>query len=211
MAFNLQRGQHNPPPVAGGSATSIHEGDAISITPTQTTNTMRKSILSILVPGISAICCVADAAETTTPLTLPSADKKASITLQLGEGWKTYASKDGNTTIEIPMSGVYIEVLAVSGATLDEAVKNVADLIKGQVTHFTVTETKQIQVAGGPGKQLTGTGEEADDGDPSHADVYIFTVEGKVYLICAHGEGNGSVKNRPVLASLLASVKKAGS
>lgn len=169
--------------------------------------------MSFLVPVFAAICCTAfavDAVDATVPLTVPSSDKKTSITLQLGEKWKTTSSKDGSTEIDIPMSGVHIEVWALSQTSVEEAEKQVAELIKGYVTKFKVTETKAIAVAGAPGKQLTGTGEEADDGDPSNADVYLFSVEGKVYMICAHGEGDGSIKNRPVIASLLASVKKAG-
>ena len=166
---------------------------------------MKKSFLALVFAGI---CCAASAADTTKPLSVPSADKKAGITLQLSEGWKTYPSKDGSVTIEMPKSGVNVQVFALSQVSIDEAVKQVADLIKGQVTKFKLTETKEISVAGTPGKQLTGPGEEEDDGDPSNADVYLFSVEGKVYMICAHGEGNGAVKNRPVITTLLASVKK---
>lgn len=165
---------------------------------------MRKSLFLVLLAGM---CCFASAAETT-PLSVPSADKKAAITLQLSEGWTTYHNKDGSISIDIPKSGVHVQIWALSQASVDEAAKQVPDLIKGQVTKFAVTETKPIIVAGTAGKQLTGTGEEADDGDPSNADVYLFSVEGKVFLICAHGEGDGSVKNRPTLATLLASVKK---
>ena len=166
---------------------------------------MRHSFFTAVLAGI---CCSASAAELA-PLTVPSADKKISITLQLAEGWKTFASKDGSVEIDVPRSGVHIHVRALSDASVDDAVKQVADRIKDEVTKFTVTESKPINVAGAAGKQVTGTGEEADDGDPSNADVYIFTIEGKVFLICAHGEGDGSVKNRPLLATLLASVKKA--
>ncbi len=161
-----------------------------------------------LIAVLAGICCSASAADVTPALTVPSADKKSSITLQLSEGWKTSPSKDDSVTIDVPMSGVHIQVWALSHASVDEAVKQVADLIKGQVTKFKVTESKPISVAGAAGKQLTGTGEEADDGDPSNADVYLFSVEGKVFMICAHGEGDGSVKNRALLTALLASVKK---
>ena len=166
---------------------------------------MRKSLLIAVFAGV---CCSASAADATAPLTVPSADKQAAITLQLSEGWKTYLSKDGSTTIDVPMSGVHIQVWALSHASLDEASKQVADLIKGQVTQFKVTESKSITVAGTVGKQLTGTGEEADDGDPSKAEVYLFSVEGKVFMICAHGEGDLSAKNRALLTTLLGSVKK---
>jgi hypothetical protein len=163
--------------------------------------TLKKSCLAIVFAGI---CCTAGAAETFKPLSVPSADKKAGITMQLSDNWKTYPSKDGSVTIEMPKSGVNLQVFALNQPSVDEAVKQVTDL----VTKFKVIETKEITVAGTAGKQLTGTGEEEDDGDPSNADVYLFSVEGKVYMICAHGEGNGAVKNRPVLTALLASVKK---
>lgn len=166
---------------------------------------------SFVVSVFAVICGIASAAEVTTPLNVPSADKKTSITLELGKGWKTYPSKEAGITIEVPMSGVHIQVLALSHSSVEEAAKQVADLIKSEVTHFKVTETKPITVSNAPGKQLIGIGEEADDGDPANADVYLFSVEGKVYLLCAHGEGDGSVKNRPLLAALLASVKKAKS
>jgi len=163
---------------------------------------------SLLFAVFAGFCCSAGAA--TAPLSVPSADKKITITLQLSEGWKTYPSKDGSVTIEVPRSGVNIQVWALSDASVDAAVKHVAALIEGQVTQFKVTESKPIRVAGAAGKQITGTGTgaEADDGDPSNADVHIFSVEGKVFMVCAHGEGDGVVKNRALLTALLASVKK---
>lgn len=168
---------------------------------------MRKSLLTAVFAGIFSAAC---AAETTTPLTLPSADKKTAITLQLAAGWKTFPNKDGSVSIDIPNRNVHIEVRALGQASVEEAAKQVTDLVKSQVTHFKVTESKPVLVAGAAGQQLTGTGEEADDGDPSNADVYLFSVEGKVFMLCAHGEGDGSVKNRPLVTTLLASVKKAG-
>jgi len=165
---------------------------------------MRKSLIAAVLTGM---CCTASAADKTTPLTVPSADKKGGITLQLSEGWKTSTEKDGAVTIDLPKSGVHIQVWALKQATVDASIKEVADLIKSQVTNFKVTETKTITVAGAPGKQLTGTGKEADDGDPSNADVYFFSVAGKVFMICAHGEDDTAVKSRPALTTLLASIK----
>jgi hypothetical protein len=162
----------------------------------------------LIVSLLAALCCAASAADATTPLTVPSADKKAAITLQLSEGWKTYSNKDGSVTIDVPKSGVHLQVWALGDATVDDAAKKVAELITSQVTHFKVTETKPITVADAEGKRLTGTGEEADDGDPANADVYLFSAGGKVFMVCAHGEGKGSVKNRPLVSALLASVKK---
>ena len=167
---------------------------------------MRNSILTAVFAGI---CCSACTAETTTTsLSVPSADKKAGITLQLPVGSKTYVCKDGSVSIDAPKASAHIQVWALSQSSVEDAVKQVADLVKSQVTKFKVTESKTIRVAGADGKQLTGTGDEADDGDPSNADVYLFTVEGKVFMICAHGEGDSSVKSRATLTAMLASVKK---
>ena len=166
---------------------------------------MRKSLLTAVFAGI---CCSACAAETTTSLSVPSADMKTTIALQLPEGSKTFRSKNGTVSIDVPKCSANIQVWALSNATVDEAVKQVADLVKGQVTHFKVTGSKAITVAGNAGQQVTGTGEEADDGDPSSADVYLFRVDGKVFVICAHGEGDNSVKSRATLTAILASVKK---
>ncbi len=167
---------------------------------------MRPTLFASLLAGI--FCC-AQAAESTRRLPVPSADKKSGITLDLQEGWKTDPSKDGGTTIEVPRSGVHIQVWALADATVDDAVKEVPELIKGQVTGFKLTRTQPVTVAGSTGKQLTGTGEEADDGDPANAEVYLFAVEDKVYMICSHGEGDIATKGKTLLPALLASVKKA--
>ncbi len=167
--------------------------------------TMMSSLFAALFAGV---CCVASAAEAAKPLSVSASDKQLSITLELLDGWKTSVAKDGSTAIEVPMSGVHLQISALGNASVDEASGKAPELIKGQVTDFKVSETKPITVAGAPGKVLTGTGEEEDDGDPSNAEVYFFSVEGKVFMLCAHGEGHGAVKNRKLIAALLASVKK---
>jgi hypothetical protein len=164
---------------------------------------MRCSLFTTFAAGVFCLANVSAGS-----LAVPSADKKVTITLELKDGWKTEPTKDDGMTIDIPRSGVHIQVWALSQATVEDAAKEVAELIKGQVTKFTVTASKEIRVAEAAARQLTGTGEEADDSDPSNAEVYLFTVEGKVFMVCAHGEGDGTVKNREILTALLASVKK---
>lgn len=166
---------------------------------------MRKTVFAATLAGL---CWTAIAAEAAKPLEIPSADKKAKLSLQLPEGWKSSVAKDGTVTLDMPKCGVHIQVWALGEASVDAAVTKAAELIKGEVTKFKVTESKDISVDGVAGKQLIGTGEEADDGDPANADVYVFVVDGKVYMICAHGEGEGSVKSRPALAGILAAIKK---
>jgi hypothetical protein len=162
----------------------------------------------LVISLFAAMCCIAAASDKKTTLTIHSTDQKTAITMKLVEGWKTSPSKDAGTTIEIPMSGVNVQIWALSQKTIDEAAKEVRNLVVGQFTEFKITATKTITVANSPGKQITMSGEEADDGDPGNADVYIFSVEGKVYMICAHGEHDSAMKNRLFLTALLKSVKK---
>ena len=82
--------------------------------------------------------------------------------------------------------------------------------VVSEVTHFTPTTTTDLKIAGAPAKQLIGSGEEADDGDPSNADVTLFTVNGVVYVLVNHAEGDGAAKKRAELSQALAIVTLIG-
>lgn len=166
---------------------------------------MHRFILTAL---FAAILPSASASAAAALLTIPSADKKISITLEMADGWKTSLTKEGWNSIEIPRSGVHIQVAALGEQPIAEAATKIAELIKSEVTNFKSTSLKQIRIGALETFQVTGTGEEADDGDPSKAEIFIFAIEGKNFLICAHGEGDGTVKNADVFKTLLQSVKK---
>ena len=167
--------------------------------------------ISLIFTTLVCISSIAFAADGGTPLTVKSADKTSSITLQLADGWKTYDNKDGSTSILTPRTGVNIQVWALSQTSLDKAANNAAELVKTQVTHFKPKQTNPIKIAGSMGKKISGPGVEADDGDPSTAEVYLFSVEGKLYMICAHAEGDVATKGKKVVPALLDSIHKAGS
>jgi len=58
-------------------------------------------------------------------------------------------------------------------------------------------------VAGAPAKHVTGSGNEADDGDPGNAEVVLFVVRGRVFAGCVHGEFDDASRARaPMLAVL---------
>jgi hypothetical protein len=163
---------------------------------------MRK-LLMIL--GIASFCVAAWAAGT--PLSV-AVDNKPALAIQLPEGW-TAKNNAGTTTIKSPKFEVHIQLWHVPNAkTVADAVARVPDFIKGEVTEFKAVATSDIKVAGVGGKHIIGTGSEADDGDPSNAEVFLFSVGGKVFLVCAHGEGAGAANARASILQMLASAKK---
>ena len=82
-----------------------------------------------------------------------------------------------------------VEIWAVKDAkTIDDAIGKLDDVIAEEFKKFKATETKDTTVAGAPAKRLLGDGEEADDGDPGHADIIVFKVGDRVFVACTHGE-----------------------
>lgn len=83
----------------------------------------------------------------------------------------------------------YVELWLVRDAkSVDEAVGRAGQVIQTEFRDFKATDTSPMVVAGSAAKRLSGDGTEADDGDPGHADVVVFTVGGRVFVACAHGE-----------------------
>jgi hypothetical protein len=161
---------------------------------------MRDSVVKlviILFAGTSVSCASLKA--TSTGGNNGSGDKNASVVvsepvlrLTLPPGAK--GVEDGGMFTVTDAGGNFrFFVWTVENAkTLDEAVSRVPDVIKGEFRDFKFTETKELTVAGAPARQLTGTGTEADDGDPGNAAVVLFTVGDHIFAACVHGEGKPS-------------------
>jgi hypothetical protein len=165
---------------------------------------MRKTILIL---AIASFCTTAFAAGDAKPLTV-EVGKKPALALQLLEGWSAM-TKGVTTTLKSEKLEVHVQLWNVPKvSSVAASVSLVPALIKGEVTDFKTTSSEDIEVAGGKGKHLIGTGTEADDGDPSNAEVFLFPVAGKVFLICAHGEGKGAEQARAPILEMLATVKK---
>ncbi len=98
-------------------------------------------------------------------------------------------------------------IWTVSAGTLDEAATRVPDVIKGEFTEFKLTDTKILTVAGAPARQLTGSGNEADDNDPGNAVVVLFQVGGRVFAACVHGEDNPSPALRKFMMATIQTAK----
>ncbi|HWB20193.1 MAG TPA: hypothetical protein VG711_07835 [Phycisphaerales bacterium] len=82
-----------------------------------------------------------------------------------------------------------IEIWYVPDAhTIDQGVSHIATQITSEFTDFKATKASSLTVAGEPATRVTGTGEEADDGDPGTADVIVFQVANRIFIACTHGE-----------------------
>ncbi|HEX3134539.1 MAG TPA: hypothetical protein VHX44_13265 [Planctomycetota bacterium] len=98
-----------------------------------------------------------------------------------------------------------MQAWAIAATSIAEAEKSLATLVVSEVTKFKAVSTSDLTVAGKPARQIIGTGEEADDGDPANAEVTLFTVGGKIFLLIAHGEGDGTSKKHGDIAAVLTS------
>lgn len=133
-------------------------------------------------------------------------DGKPAFTVALPDGW-TSVAVDTKTSIRTDQKHPHIQVWATSAADIATAEKEVAKIVESEVTHFASNTSESLTVAGAPATALIGTGEEADDGDPSLAEVTLFTVGKTVYVLIAHGEGDGAAKQHDTLRKVLASTK----
>jgi hypothetical protein len=130
----------------------------------------------------------------------------AGITLEVPSPW--VARSEGNeTTFWRPEGWHFTLYVLPAGKSAEDAVDEVAEIIADKVTDFKVTETADVAVAGRPAKRLVGTGVEADDGDPSNAEVYVFSLGGRVRVACVHGEGDAREKLRPMALGVLEQAK----
>ena len=145
----------------------------------------------------------APAVPTETNPVVVASDGKPAIALQLPKG-AVVKTTDGRTDISAPDALLFFQLWHASKAkSLDDAVGMVSGLLeKWDVKGFKLTATKPITVAGSPAKQLLGTGTEADDGDPSQAEVIVFSVGDKIFVACTHGERNEPAEKKAMLAAL---------
>ena len=143
------------------------------------------------------------------PQAIVQHNAKPAFNLSLPAGWDAVQVEE-KTVIHPGAKHPHIQIWATKAKDLATATADVAAIVVSEVTHFTPTTTTDLKIAGAPAKQLIGSGEEADDGDPSNADVTLFTVNGVVYVLVNHAEGDGAGKKRAELSQALAIVTLIG-
>ncbi len=140
--------------------------------------------------------------------TVTSSGGKPAVLLTLPDGW-TSEPNEAKVSIHTEKKHPHIQVWATTAADLATAEKTVATLVVSEVTGFTTTTATDLTIASAPARQLIGTGLEADDSDPSNAEVTLFTVGTVVYVAISHGEGDGAAKRHAEVNAVLASAKSA--
>ena len=156
--------------------------------------------------GLALFCATAFAADNSHLLNV-SVSEQPALKLQLPEGWSS-KSKNETTELSSPLE-VHVQLWNVPNAkSVKESLPRVGEIITGEVIDFKVVEAKDITVAGAAAEHIIGTGTEADDGDPSNVEVFLFSVGRNVFLVCAHGEGKGATKARSAILAMLATATK---
>ena len=130
-----------------------------------------------------------------------SVDGKPALVLKVPLAAK-FTSANGY--VKLQTTNLTLHVWAVPNAkTANEAVPRAAEIIKSEFVKFKTTATMDMVIAGAPAKHVTGSGNEADDGDPGNAEVVLFAAGGHVFAGCVHGEFDDASKARaPMLAVL---------
>ena len=159
---------------------------------------MRPYLISLVILTLSSLA----KAE---PVTIAAGNVAASLDLNAPDGAKVIV-KGGKTTISTKKLWLYIWAVP-NAKTVGEALPQVNEIIKSEVTDFVIGSTEVISVAGGDATHLKGKGTEADDGDPGTADVVVFAAGKNVFAACVHGEGAEAAKERSDMLSVLKTAK----
>jgi hypothetical protein len=141
---------------------------------------------------------LASAQETAVPLQV---DGKPALILQVPSEAKITSS---NAYVNIKTAKMSLYIWGVPDAKVaNDAAPRVADLIKSEFVKFKTTSTKDIKIGGAPAKYITGSGNEADDGDPGNADVVLFEAGDHVFAACIHGEFDDASRERAPMMAIL--------
>ncbi len=115
-------------------------------------------------------------------------------------------STNGYLHIETTNLSLHIWADITNGWKVNDAVPRTAEIIKSEFVKFKAATTLDMTIAGSAAKHVIGSGNEADDNDPGNAEVVFFTVAGRVFVACVHGEADDASKARPAMMSVLQTV-----
>lgn len=109
------------------------------------------------------------------------------LRLSLPEG-ANCSAQEGAARVESRGHEVVTLWMVEHASTVDEGVGRVTREIEAEFKDFRPLKSMEVSVGGSPARRVTGSGTEADDGDPGSADVVVFKVGPGVFIACAHGE-----------------------
>ncbi len=84
-----------------------------------------------------------------------------------------------------------------------EAEAQVGEIIKSEFVKFKVNASMEMKVGKLNVKHITGSGNEADDGDPGNAEAIVFKAGAHVYVACIHGEADEAARERAAFLAIL--------
>jgi hypothetical protein len=152
-------------------------------------------LASISIMFVAALASAEDKTETW------AVGGKPMMTLQVPAAAKVTSS---HGYINIRTTNMSLHVWAVPKAeTVNDAVSRAAEIIKSEFINFKTTSTEDVVIAGAAARHVTGSGNEADDGDPGHAEVVFFVVGGHVFAGCVHGEFDDAARARAPMMAVL--------
>jgi hypothetical protein len=146
-----------------------------------------------------------------TSMTVLASDRDASVTLSV-DGKPVLAlqipaaakATSSNGYVNVRSTNMSLHIWAVPNAkTASDALPRASELIESEFIKFKTTAVRDIVVAGAPAKHVTGSGNEADDGDPGNAEVVLFVVGGRVFAGCVHGEFDDASRARAPMMAVL--------
>ena len=140
------------------------------------------------------------------PTTASFKDKPAIFTWTLPTGW-TVQSTETKIVLFPTQKTPHIQIWAVGSSDVADAEKTISSLIVSEVKDFKVGTRSDLKIGETTARVLIGTGLEADDGDPSNAEVTIFPVGKQLYVLVAHGEGEGAKARHDDVKALVTSIK----
>jgi len=130
-----------------------------------------------------------------------SVEGKPALVLQVPAAAKITSS---NSYVNVKTTNMSLHVWAVPHAkTAADAVPRAAELIKSEFIKFKTKASMDMIIANAPAKHVTGSGNEADDGDPGNAEVVFFVVGGQVFAGCVHGEFDDASRARAPMMAVL--------
>ena len=170
---------------------------------------MRPALLLLaLACGATVLAADPPAAGGAAAIAVVKRDGKPALNVTLPPGW-TAIDGATRTVLKSPTGAPHVEIWPTAATSVEAAVKDAPALIVEMVTDFKPTSSEPVDVAGGKGTRVAGPGSEADDGDPSNAQASFFAVDGVVWVMLAHGEGEGVLKQQAALRDLLSGIVSA--
>ena len=160
---------------------------------------MNKNIAGIMASVFfTSVAALASAQDTS--LTL-SVDGKPALVLKVPAALKVIST---NGYLRVQATNLTLHVWAVPNAkTVNDALPLAGNIIKSEFLKFKTNMVMDMTIAGAPAKHVTGSGNEADDGDPGNAEVVFFAVGGRVFAGCVHGEADEASKARAAMMTVL--------